>query len=185
MWASHWKEWNMASQYEFSSEENAVLGDLGRKMRFVGLFAVVLGVLNIIIALLVVVAVYRDRIPAEWKAKTMDYVKQAHDKLPEDVKKQADQYSLDKLPPNNHLWGIALNLGVVGLFYLLMGGWTRSAGTSFEKIVSTQGSDISHLMTGLGSLRSMYSLLYTLLVVVLIFGIIGIGFTIYHEFLAR
>jgi hypothetical protein len=174
----------MSSQYEFSSQENVVIGSLASKMRFVGLFAVVVGVINLLMALLVVVAVYRDRLPADWKAKTSDYLQKARDKLPADVKKQAEDYSLEKLPPNNHLWGIALNLGFVGLFYLLMGVWTRSAGASFQKIVATQGSDITNLMNGLGSLHSMYSLLYTLLVVVLVFGLIGIGLTLYQYFVA-
>ena len=73
----------------------------------------------------------------------------------------------------------------LGLFYVLMGVWTRTAGASFQKIVDTQGSDITHLMNALGSLHSMYSLIYTLLVVVLIFGVIGIGLTIYQYFIAR
>jgi hypothetical protein len=171
----------MVSQYEFTSEQNTLIGGLGSKMRFVGLFAIVLGVINLLIALLTVVAIYRDRVPAEWQAKTKEYM----EKLPDDVKKQAEAYSLDKLPANHYLWGIALNLGVVGLFYLLMGVWTRSAGDSFLKIVTTQGSDISHLMNGLGSLYSMYSLLYTLLVVTLLFGLISIVLTLVQYFAAR
>jgi hypothetical protein len=175
----------MVSQYEFTSEQNTLIGGLGSKMRFVGLFAVVLGVVNLIIALLAVVAIYQDRVPAGWKAKTKEYMEKVREKLPDDVKKQADDYSLEKLPANNHLWGIAINLGVVGLFYLLMGVWTRSAGTSFLNIVTTQGSDITHLMNGLRSLHSMYSLLYTLLVVTLLLGLFSIVLTLYQYFAAR
>src|SRR5262249_3484395 len=107
----------MVSQYEFTSEQNTLIGGLGGKMRFLGLFAIVLGVLNLLMALLTVVAIYRDRVPADWQAKTKEYM----ERLPDDVKKQAEAYSLDKLPANHYLWGIALNLAVVGLFYLLMG----------------------------------------------------------------
>jgi hypothetical protein len=171
----------MVSQYEFTSEQNTLIGGLGGKLRFVGLFAIVLGVINLLIALLTVVAIYRDRVPAEWKAKTKEYM----EKLPDDVKKQAEEYSLEKLPANHYLWGIAINLGVVGLFYLLMGVWTRSAGDSFLNIVTTRGSDITHLMNGLRSLHSMYSLLYTLLVVTLLFGLISIGLTLFQYFAAR
>src|SRR5262249_46601698 len=82
-------EKRMVSQYEFTSEQNTLIGGLGSKMRFVGLFAVVLGVVNLIIALLAVVAIYQDRVPATWKAKTKEYLEKAREKLPDDVKKQA------------------------------------------------------------------------------------------------
>jgi hypothetical protein len=172
-----------ASGYEFTADQNKLIGSLAGKMRFVGLFAVILGVINLLLALLVVAAVYRDRIPPDWKTKTHEYLEKAREKLPEDVRKQAEQYSLDKLPPNNHLWGIALGSAVTGLFYLLLGVWTRSAGASFRKIVDTQGSDIKHLMDGLGSLHQMYALLYTLLVIVLVAGIISLGLSLYQYFM--
>lgn len=170
--------------YEFSGDQNKVIGSLAGKMRFVGLFAVVLGVVYLILALLVVGAVYRDRIPADWKSKTKDYLEKAREKLPEDVRKQADQYSLDNLPPNNHLWGIAISTGASGLFYLLLGVWTRSAGGAFQKIVDTRGSDIKNLMDGLGSLHHMYSLLYTLLVLILLAGLLSLALTIYRQYVA-
>lgn len=173
------------AQYEFTQEQNTLIGSLAGKMRFVGLFAVILGVLNILVALLVVVAIYRDRLPSNVREKTKEYFEKAKEKLPDDLKKQADDLAFDKLPPNNHLWGIALNTAVIGFFYLLMGVWTRTAGASFRKIVDTQGSDITHLMNGLGSLHSMYSLIYTLLVVTLLFGLVALGLTIYHYFLAH
>jgi hypothetical protein len=173
-----------ASNYEFSSDQNKLIGDLAGKMSFVGLLAAILGVVNLIIALLVVVAVYRERLPADWKAKTQDYLQKAREKLPEDVRKQAEEYSVDKLPANNHLWGIAISSGATGLFYLLMGVWTRSAAESFRKIVTTQGSDIKHLMDGMTSLHRMYSLLYTLLVIVLLAGIVSVGLTLYKYYAA-
>ena len=120
-----------AAGYEFTDDQNKLIGSLAGKMRFVGLFAVVLGVINLLLALLVVAAVYRDRIPAEWKTKTNEYLEKAKEKLPEDVRKQSEKYSLDKLPPNDHLWGIAIGSVFTGLFFLLMGVWTRSAGASF------------------------------------------------------
>jgi hypothetical protein len=172
------------SGYEFSDDQNKLIGSLAGKMKFVGLLAVILGVLNLLMALLVVAAVYRDRIPADWKAKTSEYVEKAREKLPEDVRKQAEQYSLDKLPANNHLWGIAIGTGASGLFYLLLGIWTRSASHSFRKIVDTRGNDISHLMHGLGALHQMYSLLYTLLVLVLLAGVVALGLTLYKYYAA-
>jgi hypothetical protein len=171
------KEKTMSSQYEFSGEQNTLIGSLGKKMGFVGLFAVILGVINLIITLLVVVAIYRDRLPATWKTKTTEYLQKSNVKLP-------DEISMDKMPANNHLWGLAINAGIVSLFYIFLGTWTRSAGQSFQKIVSTQGNDISNLMNGLGSLHSMYSLLYTLLVITLFFGLVSVVFTLFHYFTA-
>lgn len=164
-------------QYEFSQDQNTLIGSLASKMSLVGLFMAVMGVLQIIVALLVVVAIYRDKIPANWVAKSKEYM----EKLPADVKSQADQYSLDKLPPKHHLWGIALNAGVVGLFWLMMGTWTRSSAASFQQIVATQGQDISHLMNALSSLHSMYALIYTLLIVTLLCSLALLGLSIWGQ----
>lgn len=174
----------MASNYEFSTEQNQLIGGLAGKMRFVGLFAVIVGVLNLIIAALVIAAIYRDRLPAEWRTRINDSIKEAQERLPEEARKRAD-LSLDNLPANNHLWGIAINTAVVGLFYVLMGTWTRSAGASFQQIVDTQGSDIRNLMNGLGSLHAMYSLLYILLMLTLLFGLLSIGLTLYQYMMVR
>jgi len=38
-----------------------------------------------------------------------------------------NQNQLQKLPPNNQLWGFVINAGAVGLIYLLLGVWTRSS----------------------------------------------------------
>jgi hypothetical protein len=172
----------MPAEYEFSSEQNQLIGGLAHKMRFVGLFAIILGVLNLLVALLVVAAVYRDRLPKDFKVKANEYLEKAREKLPEDVRKQSEAYSLDKLPPNDHLWGAAIGAGVTGLFYLFMGIWTRSAGASFQRIVDTQGSDMKNLMDGMGSLHKMYSLLYTLLVIVLLAAVVSLGLTLFQYF---
>lgn len=174
----------MASNYEFTTEQNQVIGSLASKMRFVGLFAVVVGVINLIIAVLVVVAIYRDRLPSEWRTRIDDSLREARERLPAEARDRAD-LSLDNLPANNHLWGIVINTAVVGLFYVLMGTWTRAAGASFQQIVDTQGSDIRNLMNGMGSLHSMYSLLYVLLMLTLLFGLLSIGLTIYQYMIAR
>jgi hypothetical protein len=164
-------------QYEFSQNENQLIGSLASKMSVVGLFANIVGVINIVMALLVVAAIYQDKIPETWKTKSKEYI----EKLPEDVRSEAGKH-MEQLPAKNTLWGIALNTGVVGLFYLMLGTWTRSAATSFKKIVDTQGQDISFLMKALDSLHSMYSLVYTLLMVVLIAGLIFLGLALYQRF---
>jgi hypothetical protein len=157
-------------QYEFSQEQNALIGSLASKMRFVGLFFAVIGVLNLIFAVLVVVAIFRDRVPQNW-------VKQ----LPEETQKEVEKQK-GNLPGNENLWGVALNLGVVGLFYLLIGVWTRTAGGEFQKIVDTQGRDISHLMSALSSLHSMYALVYTLLIVTLLLGLVALVLVLWKSF---
>jgi len=42
-----------APQFEFNAEQNALMGDLGAKMQFVGTFAIVIGVLGLIGGVLV------------------------------------------------------------------------------------------------------------------------------------
>lgn len=166
-------------QYEFSEQQNALIGSLASKMGVVGLFFLVVGVIQILMALVVVLAIYRDRIPPDWVNRSKEYVQQ----LPDDVRKEAEQfYSPDRLPSNNHLWGIAINSGVIGLFYLLLGSWTRSAAASFQRIVSTQGRDISHLMSALDALHSMYALVYTLLMITLILILILLGMSLWARF---
>ncbi len=48
---------------------------------------------------------------------------------------------------------------------LLIGIWTNNAASSFRLIVDTKGSDISHLMSALESLRKLYNLQFWLLIV--------------------
>ena len=172
-------------QYEFTQEQNTLVGSLAGKMRFVSAFSVAFGVVGLLITALVIVAIYRDRLPAGWADRIKEYQQAAREKLPEDARAQVDQYTPDKLPANNHLWGIAITAGAVGLFYLLMGVWTRSAAASFQRIVDTQGNDINNLMNGLGALHSMYALLYLLLLVTLLAALAGIGFTVYQYFIAH
>jgi len=172
-------------QYEFTQDQNAQIAGLAGKMCFVGLFSVIFGVIGLLITLLAVVAIYRDRLPPGWADKIKEYQQAAREKLPEDARKKVDEYAPEKLPANNHLWGIAIYVGVTGLFFLLLGVWTRSAAGSFRKIVDTQGSDITNLMKALSSLHSMYGLIYLLLAAALLGGIVAVGLTVYQYFLAR
>jgi len=172
-------------QYEFTQEQNTLIGGLAGKMRFVGAFSVAFGVVGLLITALVVVAICRDRLPAGWADKIKEYQQAAREKLPEDARAQVDQYTPDKLPANNHLWGIAIYAGVTGVFFLLLGVWTRSAGGSFQKIVDTRGSDVTNLMNALASLQSMYGLIQLLLVLALLGGLVAVGLTLYQYFVAR
>src|SRR5262249_10285112 len=109
---------------------------------------------------------------------------EVRDKLPENLRVQAEEYSLDKLPPNNQLWGVTLNTLGVSVFLLLLGAWTRSAGGSFRKIVQTQGDDVQNLMEGLSSLHAMYSLFYSILLILLLLGVVSLVFCLFRAFSA-
>jgi hypothetical protein len=143
-------------QYEFTENQNKVLSDLAAKMRLVGLFLVLVGLVSFLLTAAVLLFIWKDRLPADVVAK-----------IPEDA------YKL--LPPSNQLWGIAIYSGVAGLIFLLFGMWTRFAASGFQKIVDTKGHDIEHLMGAVGSLHSMYSLLYTIIMVGLIAVLVGVG----------
>ena len=53
----------------------------------------------------------------------------------------------------------AIYVGLIAVLLLALGRWTRQAASSFERIVSTSGQDISHLMEALENLRKKYSLM--------------------------
>jgi len=171
----------MSTQYEFTEQQNKQVGDLAGKMRFVGLFSVLFGLFALLIALLTIAFIYRDRLPAGFREKAKEYYALAKEKLPEDLKKQAEDYSLDKIPTDNKfLWGVVIFSGVVGLIFLLQGIWARSSAASFQKIVDTKGNDITNLMNAVGSLQTMYGLISMLLSLALIGALVAVGFTIYQ-----
>src|SRR5262249_49092846 len=140
---------------------------LAGRMRGVGLFLVFIAVLDFVVAAVIVLAIYRAKLPQSYVDSVLAKAAEA---TRTDVKAQ-----LEKLPPDNHLWGIAISSAVNGLIYLLIGVWTQSAAGSFKKIVDTQGSDIHHLMDALSSLNKMYTLIYTIIVIGLLCLLAMIG----------
>jgi hypothetical protein len=160
--------------YEFTQDQNLVIGALSARMRGVGFFLVFIAVLNFLVAAGIVTAIYRARLPQSYVDSVLA---KASDATKTDVKAQ-----LDKLPPDNQLWGIAISSAVNGLIYLLIGVWTQSAAGSFQKIVDTQGSDINHLMNALSALNKMYSLIYTLIMIGLLCLLAMIGLFLYVHF---
>lgn len=154
------------AQHEFSTEQEALFSSLGRKMGWVGMFFAIVGVLNLLVSVLIVAAVYRNHFPADWMSQ-----------LPPETQSQ-----IQNLPPSNHLWGYALNAGISGLIYLLIGVWTQTAGTAFRSVATTQGRDISFLMQGLSALHQLYSLVYTLLVVAVVFILGFMALSLYLHF---
>ena len=95
--------------YEFSQNQNELIGSLSSKMRLVGLVNVVLGVLYLIAAVLLVVYIFQDRLPAE-----------VTEKIPDEVRKQ--------LPSARPQWGTVIQTAAAGVILLMIGVWTRHRG---------------------------------------------------------
>jgi hypothetical protein len=144
-------------QYEFSQQQNSVIGALANRMGGVGLFLVIVAILDLLVSLLLIVTIYRAKLPQDYVDKVLEKTSEV---AKTDVKAQ-----LSNIPPDNHLWGAAIGSAVNGLIYLLIGVWTRRSAGSFKKIVDTRGSDITHLMNALSELNKMYTLLYTLIII--------------------
>ena len=62
---------------------------------------------------------------------------------------------------------------------LLIGIWTITAANSFKLVVDTRGHDIPHLMNALTSLRKLYTLMFWLLIVALVFMVVAIAAAIF------
>ncbi|RPI01881.1 MAG: hypothetical protein EHM72_05450 [Calditrichaeota bacterium] len=60
--------------------------------------------------------------------------------------------------------------------FIFIGIWTLDAGRAFRRIVDTQGSDISHLMSALVNLKRLYTLQFWLLIITMIAVLVLIGF---------
>ncbi len=171
------------NQYEFTEEQNKDFADLAGKMRFVGFFSVAFGILALLICLFTVLFMFRDRLPSGFREKAGEYLEKVKEEIPEDLRAEASEYELDKIPSsNNFLTGIAIFTGLTGLIFLLQGTWTRSSATSFQKIVDTRGQDIQNLMNSVGSLRNMYGQIYFLLMLALLAGLVAVGLAIYRYF---
>ncbi len=118
------------SQYEFNYSENSIIGNLGSKMSFVGLFMVGIGLFFFVSVII------------RW-------VKSEH---------------LEEVP-----------LVFLSLLFIVIGIWTHRAGREFRSVAESHGKNISHLMEALGNLLKLYTLLYLLFFIALVFAIIQLG----------
>jgi len=149
--------------YEFTQDQNTMIGGLAGKMRLVGLVAIIIGLLNFAAGLLLLVFVFQDKLPANLA-----------EKIPDDVKKE--------IAPNTYMWVVVVQQAIAGLIFLMIGVWTRSAAGSFQKIVDTRGRDVGHLMNGFTSLYKMYSLIYTLIMVTILAMLVAVGVQLYLRY---
>ncbi len=162
-----------AREYEFNQEQNRLIGALASRMRGVGLFLIVIAILNFLVAVLVILVIYRSKLPQNYVDAV---IKAAGEATKTNVEAQ-----MANLPPDNHLWGIAIGSGVNFLLYLLIGMWTRQAARSFQQIVDTKGNDISLLMSALSALNKMYTLVYTLILIGLLVLVASVGLFLYGQ----
>ena len=72
-------------------------------------------------------------------------------------------------------WGPAAGLGAATLLCLAFGFWTGGSARSFRRIVETKNEDVWHLMNALESLRNMYSLMRTIILLSLVLIVVGLG----------
>ncbi len=58
---------------------------------------------------------------------------------------------------------------IQGIFFMLIGTWTRKAALGFSQIVETTNNDIENLMGAMGELRKLYTLQYFLAIITIAF----------------
>ncbi len=115
--------------HEFTYSENSIIGNLGSKMSFVGLFMLGIGLF------------FLASVIIRWV--------QSH-----------------------HL---EVALLFLTLLFIVVGIWTHRAGREFRSVAESHGKDISHLMGALENLLKLYTLLYLLFFIGLVFAIIQLG----------
>jgi len=128
----------MIQGYEFTKSQNELIGDLGKKMNFVGILTIIGGILSLImgIASLFIpgfgTGLGQAGAPGQ-AGITLDF-----------------------------------SSFLQGLFLLITGLWIRNAAQSFKRVVDTTGSDIENILGALGELRKLYNLQYWLAIVLLV-----------------
>ena len=112
------------------TRRTAIIGNLGSKMSFVGLFMLGIGLFFFVSGIV------------RW-------------------------FRGQRLPGREH--------ALLDLLFIVVGIWTHRAGREFRSVAETQGKDISHLMGALANLLKLYTLLYLLFFIALVFAIIQLG----------
>lgn len=72
-------------------------------------------------------------------------------------------------------YGPVIALGAAMLICLSIGFWTAGSAQSFRRIVESSNRDLWHLMNALEGLRSMYSLLRTIIIGCLVILVIALA----------
>lgn len=157
----------MHGQYEFTGDQNALIRGLASKMGTVGFFLMLVGLGMLVLAGLGFLPTVTDALPS------------LPDGVPPEVQGAIDRYTAFAAERQTQVYYGALASGIQAIILLLSGVYVRRASASFRKIVDTEGEDISHLLTALGALRGLFSLLATLLILALLIAMAVIGLRIY------
>ncbi|MBW4662055.1 MAG: hypothetical protein KME15_25640 [Drouetiella hepatica Uher 2000/2452] len=129
----------MIQGYEFTSSQNELIGDLGKKMNFVGILTIVGGVLSLILGIAsLFIPGFGSGAVGQGGASGQGGI------------------ALD------------FSSFLQGLFLLITGLWIRNAAQSFKRVVTTTGSDIENILGALGELRKLYNLQYWLAIALLV-----------------
>jgi hypothetical protein len=67
------------------------------------------------------------------------------------------------------------NLIFAGILQIVTGIWTFRAGSEFKRVAQTEGRDVTHLMAALENLLRLYTLLFWLFFIALVFAIIQLA----------
>jgi hypothetical protein len=155
-------------EYEFNIHQADLIGGLSYRMAGVGFVFMLLGILQIAYGISMYMA---PRDPAA--------VMRAAEKLGVPVEKLQEQLQEQMRPAA--VLASTLTVCIVGLFYFLIGSWTRQAARSFSGIVHTRGQDVTRLMEALRSLRKVYGLIYNVMLLAILITFVSIGSTLYHH----
>ena len=158
-------------EYEFSPSQNHVFGTLANRMR-AGRLSHRRRARDFLFAALVVLAIYRAKLPE-------DYVKVVLEKASEATRTDLKCAAFQTSPLHSSLGHCHQQLAQRPALSIDR-RVDSDAGGSFQKVVKTQGSDISHLMES-SSLNKMYALIYTLIVIGLLLFLAAVGLFIYAQ----
>jgi hypothetical protein len=156
-------------EYEFNDQQNALIGDLARKMALVGFVLVLFGALQIAHGIMTFIG---GRNPQQALAAAKEAGMSA-----EQLKRLETAFASSWLNP---ITTAAISFVLAGVLLLMVGFWNQQAAGGFAGMVTTQGKDISRLMDALGALRKKYSLMYNLIMFFAILSLISLAVGIFH-----
>lgn len=159
----------MHGQYEFTGDQNALIRTLASKMGTVGFFLILVGLGTLVLAVLGFLPTVTTELPT------------LPDGVPPEVLGAIERYTAFAAERQSQVYYGALASGIQAVILLLSGVYVRRAAGAFRKIVDTEGQDITHLLTALGALKGLFSLLATLLILALIIALGVIGMRIYAQ----
>lgn len=160
----------MAGQYEFTGDQNALIDTLSRKMSTVGTFLLLIGLGTLVLAGLGFMPTVTDSLPG------------LPNGTPPEVLDAVKRYTAFAAEQRTQVYYGALASALQALILIVSGVYVRRSARSFRQIVETAGRDISHLLDALGSLRGLFGLLSTLLMLALLIALAVVGLRIYGHF---